>query len=506
MPRAENRRRRSRRAGGAFRWAVLAVVAAALVLPFTPAGRRVYRAVRGMIAELRRDPGVRTETKIVERVVEKRVEVPVERAPDAPPALPEAPVTGSVTDIRTLASGLQLKSHFRSEQGRNAAVERVDKESYGIEFTIHVKVPTPARTLDELKALNPALPEILPALPDLLRNAKVSGFYHHLYDLKQKSIRDSIMRLDRVLTRHNFYDLETVLELEHPATKARAILIQAEMDVVSDGSDGDRMTNFDDYIFKSQHFQPTTSYGWAKLTSKVNPLVPRLEEKLAEAKAKLKSANLSRSEKSALEQTVSSVPKVIADLKKRSYLIAQEDPFIVIPLSLRKFRGSNAWTPGIGDYAVVIAGDKVMPAIVGDYGPSNKVGEASLRIAREIDPKSGPYNRPISDLTVSYLIFPGSADPPAQPDYAAWHRRCSELLGKLGGLGPGRTLHVWTDRLKPPQVLVDRESDSPEDGTASESAGAGNGSVPVSVPPVTPTPSGAGEASGARPSVSSPNP
>ena len=96
---------------------------------------------------------------------------------------------------------------------------------------------------------------------------------------------------------------------------------------------------------------------------------------------------------------------------------------------------------------MVICGDKMMPAIVGDFGPAVKSGEASLRIAREIDPKAGPYNRPVSDLKVTYLIFPGSAEKErSAPDYAAWHRQCSGLLTKLGG--NAGALHVWTDRLK----------------------------------------------------------
>jgi hypothetical protein len=151
-------------------------------------------------------------------------------------------------------------------------------------------------------------------------------------------------------------------------------------------------------------------------------------------------------EKKSMQARIAELPTRIADLKKRSYLIAQEDPFVVIPLSFRSFKGSSAYTPSIGDYAVVICGDKMLPAIVGDYGPSEKCGEASLRIAREIDPKAGPYNRPVSDLKVTYLIFPGSAEKPRQPDYEEWHAKCSELLGKLGA-DPAK-LHHWEDRLK----------------------------------------------------------
>ena len=60
----------------------------------------------------------------------------------------------------------------------------------------------------------------------------------------------------------------------------------------------------------------------------------------------------------------------------------------------------------LGDYALVVFGNSIYPALVGDVGPNDKVGEASLRIAKEINTLSTPYNRPVSDLKVTYLIFP----------------------------------------------------------------------------------------------------
>lgn len=444
----ENRRRSSSRGAGlAWLWVLLLCAGIGCFLFFTPPGQRIARAI------LRRAGGgepVRTkiETKIVEkeRVVEKKVEVPV---PAPPPALPSGPSLGTRGDMTTMFSGIQLKSTLIPSPGDTATLERATPASYSVDLTVRIKIPKPASTLEQLRPLNPQIANILPGLPELLANGKVSGFFHHLYDLKQKHLQQNILRLDRALSRHNFYDLETLLELQHPATKRKVLLMQAEMDVVSDGSDGDRMASFDDYIFKSQHFQPTTSYGWPKLTSRPNPLVAKLEEELRGIREKLKNPNLGRTEKTNLESRAASIPRIVDDLKKRSYLIAQEDPFIVIPMSMRGYKERNAWTPSIGDYAVVIAGNKVMPAIVGDYGPSVKVGEASLRIARELDPTAGPYKRPISDLKVTYLIFPDSADPvKRQPDYAAWHAKCAALLEDIGGLGSGVRLHEWEDRLK----------------------------------------------------------
>jgi len=432
------------RRSGRGKWIVLAVLATGLgVLLLPPVKRKILTVVDRLrterVVEKRVEVTVPGETR--ERVVERRVEVPVPVAP-----LPTGPVTGTRKDVTTVFGGMKLESKLVAEPGERATTERTRDESYAVSFEFKLKVPAAAKSLDDFKALNPALPKFVPTLGELLGTAKVSGLYHHQYDRKQKFIQANILRLDRVLTRHNFYDLESILELEHATTKQKALLLQGEMDVVSDGSDGDRMESFDDYIFKSQHFQPTTSYAWDKVTTKQNPLIPRLEAEAKEIKEKLKISDLGNTEKAALKERAGDIPRVIGDLKKRSFLIAQEDPFIVIPLSFRSYRGSHPFTPGIGDYAVVIAGDKMMPAIVGDYGPAEKSGEASLRIAREVNAESGPYKRAVSDLKVTYLIFPDSGDKPAQPDYAVWKTKCGDLLTKLGG--DAAKLHEWKDRLK----------------------------------------------------------
>ena len=44
-------------------------------------------------------------------------------------------------------------------------------------------------------------------------------------------------------------------------------LLQAEMDVVSDGSDGDRLPVMPEEIVTSTNYQPFTSYGWRKTGS-----------------------------------------------------------------------------------------------------------------------------------------------------------------------------------------------------------------------------------------------
>jgi hypothetical protein len=102
----------------------------------------------------------------------------------------------------------------------------------------------------------------------------------------------------------------------------------------------------------------------------------------------------------------------------------------------------------VGDYALVIFADAVYPAIVGDVGPNDKAGEASLRIAKQINTLSTPYNRPVSDLKVTYLIFPGTADKPfGPPDLDKLHRRCEALVKEIGGASV--PLHHWENIIPP---------------------------------------------------------
>lgn len=442
-------------------WILLALFLAAVSASFLPPVRSQIVALVDRLRTERVVTKVKVET--VEKLVEKKVEV---RVP-VPPPLPDGPSLGTRRDVAGIFSGIQLQSKLESIEGRRAMEEVKEPGSYAVEFSFKIKVPRPAKSFEEFTGINASLPALFPSLEDLLGTAKVSGFYHFLYQQKQNLIQTNLLRLDRVLSRHNFYDVESVLELENTETKQKALLLQSEMDVVSDGSDGDRMESFDDYIYKSQHFQPTTSYAWEKVTTKPNPLIARLEEELKGVKEQIKTGGQSNTEKAALQERAKEIPRIITDLKRRSFLIAQEDPFIVIPKSFRSYRGAHAFAPDIGDYAVVICGDKLMPAIVGDYGPPYKCGEASLRIAREIDPKAGPYNRPVSDLRVTYVIFPNSAaKQTSAPDYAAWHKQCGELFTKLGG--NAATLTEWKDRLKktPPPVETPVVTPAPGDTPA----------------------------------------
>ena len=455
-----------------WKLALLAVAGAGAGSLYTPYPARVVRALRA-----KPEPTVR----IVEKVVEKRVEVPVEvrvevpverpgssgaqtqqnwqparllpmpeiQLPPFPPALPQRMEAGTFENFTTLARGLQLRSTLSFQQGSTATQDRKKKQAYQIHMGMELLLPHAANG-EELLHANPHLPSVLAKYHEIMAQAKVSPWYHALYLHKQNSIRKNMATLAQPLDRHNFFDTDTILEITAGETQRRALWIQADMDVVSDGSDGDRLPNMPEAIRNSDHYQPTTSYRWKKRSKTPNPLLAGWEARLARLKG----------EKTKNRSAIDHAQRVIFDLKRYSYLLAQYDPFIVVPLTVKEGR-HDTHRPQPGDYAVVIVGKKVIPAIVGDYGPKTKAGEASLRLGKLVTPKADVYARPVSTLEASYVIFPHTAEAEAGPiDYERLNKRCRELIDELGGLGEGAE-YVEVEDLLAPKPAPEKANDAP---------------------------------------------
>lgn len=364
--------------------------------------------------------------------------------PPLPPIIPDGPSSDAIWDINELARGLNLKTEVNFKRSADSAtLLRNDKGNYRVSLRMDITLPEPLKSTADFAKVNPHLPRIFPNFGDLTAKAKVSGFYHQLMARKQLEIRKDLVTLNKLLTRHNYYDCESILEITAPVTNRKALWIQADMDVVSDGTDGDRLPHMPAEIVNSSNYQPFTSYRWPKQTDKPNPVLVSWQKRLKDARARTATA--------AQKSSIPTLERSITDLKNNSFLIAEYDPFIVIPLGIMN-NSSSAFSPSPGDYAVVICKNKLFPAIVGDAGPRYKIGEASLRLAKEINSLASPYRRPVSDLSVSYIVFPKSADPVKKaPDYAIWKSKCEELLNDLGGIGVGYQLHEWEDLLAPPE-------------------------------------------------------
>ncbi len=376
--------------------------------------------------------------KIVEKVVEKEV-VKIKKVREPFP-VPQV-ISKKGVDLQKISNGIELATSLQVETGEQASIERKKDENYRLSYTLELSEPQAAFTREDLEKTAPHLFQLLPGLLEMMPEARVSDFYQNLYDRKKKRLRKNLQELEKLLTRHNYYDCETMLELKSPSTGRKVFLLQAEMDVVADGSDGDRLAEMPESIVNSTHYQPFTSYGWKKQTRIPNPMVAGWVQRIENADVELRNPQTKSSRREWLINRKKYLRTGIEDMEKRSFLIAEHDPFIVVPTN-QMLAKSHPYAPNVGDYAVVIYGEKLYPAIVGDAGPTFKVGEASLRLAKEINPVSTPYHRPVSDLTVTYLIFPKSAPKTKKPPhFKEWREACERLLSEIGG--SSKELHEW---------------------------------------------------------------
>jgi hypothetical protein len=414
---------------------------------------------------------------------ETPVEIEVPEKTPTPAPSPKIPVITGKLDTARLFSGITVHAAVEPTPGGAASDERADPQSYVLELKLHARVPTPNATIDDLARVNPELPRVLPGLATMITPESVSPFFKELYETKLRNLRENLVRLDQLLSRHNFYDCQTVLQLRHPETKRRAVLLQADMDVDADGSDSDRLPAGSG---QSANFKPVTSYRWPKLSQIPNSYMGPAEERLKRYETELAAKGTTPERKKDLKAGIASVRDEIETLKKYSFLIGATDPYIVLPMGLGKADGGK-----VGDYALVIFGDRIFPAIVGDIGPSDKAGEASLRIAKEINATATAYNRPVSDLKVTYLVFPDSGDKPwGPPDLEKLQARSEALVKEIGGAGV--PLHHWENIIPPLPSPTPTPTPSPTPSVSPSSTPASPGPSATSTfafPIATPTPS-----------------
>jgi hypothetical protein len=405
------------------------------------------------------------------------IEVP-EKSPTPAPS-PKVPVITGKLDTAKLFSGITVHAAVEPTPGGAASDERLDPQSYVLELKLHTRVPTAHATIEDLAKVNPELPRLLPGLAAMITPESVSPFFKELYDTKLRNLKENLVRLEQLLSRHNFYDCQTVLQVRHPETKRRAVLIQADMDVDADGSDSDRLPAGSG---SSANFKPVTSYRWPKKTQIPNPYIAPAEERLKRYENELAAKSTAPERKRELKAGIAAVRDEIETLKKYSFLIGATDPYIVLPGGLGKADGGK-----IGDYALVIFGDRIFPAIVGDIGPSDKAGEASLRIAKELNAAATAYNRPVSDLKVTYLVFPGTAETPfGPPDLEKLFARSDVLVKEIGGASV--PLHHWENIIPPLPTPTPTPSPTPSASPAG-AAGASPASTfafPIASPSVSP--------------------
>jgi len=397
-----------------------------------------------------------------------------EPTPTPVPSIPRKPLPTA-----KLFNGLSLDAKVVSEDSNlQASQERTDADAYKVEVTVKFRLPRAAAAGDDFSKNDPTLAGVFKDFPSMLSGSKVSSFFEQLYSLKVHQVQHEIGRLDVILSRHNFFDCETILEYKNPTSGRRALLTIADMDVNVDGSDGDRNVPVDG---SSQFFLPQTSYRWPKQTFHVNPFLAVEEKRLGTLKEELAAGKATAARANDLREGIDLAKRRIYDIQKWSFLIAEVDPFIVLPGFMMRDKG-NPFSPGIGDYALVLFGGNAYPAVVGDAGPSLKIGEASLRVCREINVHSSGMIRPVSDLKVTYLIFPGTADEKLlPPDLARWRTRCEQYANEIGGLNVG--IHSWPDIVKPWPTPTPEPTPMPTAEPTPEAH-----PIPTSAPSSAPTP------------------
>jgi hypothetical protein len=414
--------------------------------------------------------------------LQRLVPAEMEGTPTPEPSPTKPPVIAGKLDTARLFNGITVHSKVETLPGVDAATERVDPQSYVLDLKLQARMPIPNRTIEELAKVTPELPNLLPGLASMLTPESVAPFFNDLYNTKVKMLRENLVRLDQLLSRHNFYDCQTVLLLRHPETHRKAILLQADMDVDADGSDSDRMPIG---TAAPPNFKPFTSFRWAKKTNAPNPYLAPTEERLRKAETDLEQRTITPERKKELRAAIGQLRDEVATLKKFSFLIGATDPYIVLPIGFA--RGADGGK--VGDYAVVVFGDNIYPAVVGDIGPADKVGEASLRIAKEINTLSTPMNRPVSDLKITYLIFPATADPPfGPPDLEKLQTKCETFVKEIGGATV--PLHHWENIIPPPPTPTPTPTQTPSPSpsptsTSSPSPSPGTSTTPSASPSAT---------------------
>jgi hypothetical protein len=386
-----------------------------------------------------------------------------------------------------LFNGMEIHAKVTTTEGAPAVVERKTPDAYTLELDVQVRVPQAAQTLEQLAAADPLIGSLLPGLKDELPTSKVSNFYHSLYQLKVDAVNRTLARLDQIVSRHNFFDCNTILELQDDKTNRKALLIQSDMDVNADGSDADRTS---DVEASSANFQPFTSYRWPKKTNKPSQFIPEREEKLKQLQSEYEVKTTTAERKKVLKDQLEQIQKEVSDLKKYSFLVAKVDPYVVLPGFMFR-QPSHPFQPRLGDCVVVVYQGKLYPALLGDVGPSYKIGEASLRMCSQLDPRSTAYNRPASDLNITYIVFPSSAqDPPGPPDLQQLHDRCSTLLNEIGGYSG--ELWAWEDILSKrtpspsPAASPSASSSASSSPSPSVSSSPQESVTPMATPSVTP--------------------
>ena len=130
------------------------------------------------------------------------IEIP-EKTPTPAPS-PKIPVITGKLDTARLFSGITVHAAVEPTPGGAASDERMDPQSYLLELKMHVRMPAANATIEDLAKVSPDLPRLLPGLTAMITPDSVSPFFKEIYDTKLRNLKENLVRLDQLLSRHNF--------------------------------------------------------------------------------------------------------------------------------------------------------------------------------------------------------------------------------------------------------------------------------------------------------------
>jgi LysM repeat protein len=119
------------------------------------------------------------------------------------------------------------------------------------------------------------------------------------------------------------------------------------------------------------------------------------------------------------------------DCDYRKYVNSGEIPYIVLPLGWH-----SGWNIELGDFATVInlKNRKIAHAVFADQGPSDKIGEGSIALARALGINSNPRTGG-TDGDVLYIVYPDTGAGPNQlRSLSEINQNGSRLFQSWGGM------------------------------------------------------------------------
>lgn len=353
----------------------------------------------------------------------------------------------TVVDIQQLSNGIPLRTEVVYGTGQSVSEERISADSYTANYQVKIRIPQPAIKMSDLEKNGSRLSLILPRFASLFAKGAISPYFRTVYDAKIAEVKQNATRLNQIISKASLYECNTILNFVSDQGR-RMLFIQADMDAEIKGSDGDRLPKMPPEQVNSLVYNPFTAYHWRVSGDFPNPMIEGWKRRITIGEKELAATTTDLQKKQWIQNRIATLKQGVEHMRRNGFLISTHDPYIVLPSHLVN-RPNDAFSPKIGDYAVVIHGNKVYPCIVGDESHDSSIGEASARIATELNAQWKLGSKAVSSPTVNYIIFPNSRETQAKsPDYALWRAKCIALLSEIGGLGREYQLHEWEQPLK----------------------------------------------------------